>query len=97
MSEVQNGTRSAEPIRASGYVRRVNRPDTRPLLTRNPSQKSLAMQEPSTQDIAAVHPRPADDHFLRMLLKNSLNQRGKASDQNFILPMVDFDPLMGAL
>ena len=54
MSEVQNGTRSAEPIRASGYVRRVNRPDTRPLLTRNPSQKSLAMQEPSTQDEADV-------------------------------------------
>ena len=43
---------SAEPIKASGFTRRINRPDTRLLLTTTPEpQKVLAMQEPSTQDI----------------------------------------------
>ena len=43
---------SAEPIKASGRIRRINRPDTRLLLTTTPEpQKVLAMQEPSTQDI----------------------------------------------
>ena len=43
---------SAEPIKASGHVNRINRPDTRLLLTTPPEpQKVLAMQEPSTQDI----------------------------------------------
>lgn len=34
VSDVQNGTRSADPIRASGLMHRINRPDTKPLLTR---------------------------------------------------------------
>ncbi len=39
MSALQNGTLSAEPIRASGQTQRANRPDTRPLLTKHPSRK----------------------------------------------------------
>jgi hypothetical protein len=43
---------SAEPIKASGMTRRINRPDTRLLLTTSPqTQKVLEKQEPSTQDI----------------------------------------------
>ncbi len=47
------GTRLAKPIRASGHVRRANRPDTRLLLISfvDTARKGLAMQEPSTQII----------------------------------------------
>jgi hypothetical protein len=56
--DMQDGTRFAETIRASGLVHRVNRPDTRPLLKpRTSHQKGLAMQQPSTQDKAVAHPR----------------------------------------
>jgi hypothetical protein len=53
--DVQVGTWFVETIRASGHVRRANRPDTRPHLTNfQPHQKSLAKQEPSTQDKPVV-------------------------------------------
>ena len=43
---------SAEPIKASGMTRRINRPDTRLLLITSPqTQKVLEKQEPSTQDL----------------------------------------------
>jgi hypothetical protein len=46
---------SAEPIKASGHVNRINRPDTRLLPTTPPEpQKVLATQKPSTQDIGAA-------------------------------------------
>ena len=49
--DVQNGTWFVETIRASGLMRRANRPDTRPHLTKDQShQKYFAKQEPSTQD-----------------------------------------------
>ena len=49
--DVQNGTWFVKTIRASGHMRRANRPDTRPHLTKDQShQKYLAKQEPSTQD-----------------------------------------------
>jgi hypothetical protein len=41
-SEKQNGTQSAETIKASGHVHRINRPDTRLHPTKAPNQpKSL--------------------------------------------------------
>jgi hypothetical protein len=52
LSEKRFGTWFAETIRASGRVRRANRPDTRLLLTSAKSgEKCLTMQELSTQDI----------------------------------------------
>jgi hypothetical protein len=51
--DMQNGTWFVETIRASGLMRRANRPDTRQHLTKDQSnQKCLAKQEPSTQDKA---------------------------------------------
>lgn len=56
--DMQVGTWFVETIRASGHVRRVIRPDTRPHLAEHQShQKSLAKQEPSTQDKPAIRPR----------------------------------------
>jgi hypothetical protein len=40
-----------ETIRASGHVRRANRPNTRLLLTKRQPQIGLAKREPSTQDL----------------------------------------------
>ena len=52
LSEKRFGTWFAETIRASGRVRRANRPDTRLLLTSaNQLQICLALQQLSTQDI----------------------------------------------
>ncbi len=63
LSENRFGTWFAETIRASGRVRRANRPDTRLLLTSAKFvQKCLAMQELSTQDI---EPRAAEVRFVR--------------------------------
>ena len=50
--DVANGTWFVETIRASGLMFRINRPDTRPHLTNDQSQKGLAKREPSTQDKA---------------------------------------------
>jgi hypothetical protein len=43
-----------ETIRASGHVRRANRPNTRLLLINPNRQIGLAKREPSTQDKAGV-------------------------------------------
>ena len=51
--DMRNGTWLVETIRASGHVCRVNRPNTRLLLTKyNYFKKRLAKREPSTQDKA---------------------------------------------
>jgi len=51
--DMRNGTWLVETIRASGQVRRVNRPNTRLLLTKYINhKKGLAKTEPSTQDKA---------------------------------------------
>jgi hypothetical protein len=48
----QNGTLSVHTIKASGHVHRSNRPNTRLHPTQRLSIKlTLAMREPSTQDI----------------------------------------------
>jgi hypothetical protein len=54
----QNGTLSVHTIKASGHVRRSNRPNTRLHPTTTQTIKStLAMREPSTQDIqSGGHP-----------------------------------------
>jgi hypothetical protein len=62
--DMQNGNWFVETIRASGLMRRANRPDTRPHLTKQQShQKCLAKQEPSTQDLATVRLYQIDDRF----------------------------------
>lgn len=51
----QNGTLSVHTIKASGHVRRSNRPNTRLHPTTTQTIKStLAMREPSTQDMAVA-------------------------------------------